>query len=243
MPFAKVVRRAAAAAALFASTLVHAASLQISPVTVDMPADARAAGITLSNPGDQPIYGQVRVFRWGQSDTEDTLEPTQDMVASPPLIQVAPHGEQLVRIVRQAQDAVTSEQSFRVLVDEIPRPENATADGVTIRLRYSVPVFIHPPGPVGKPALSWQLLRGPQGWLLRASNAGSRHGQVSEVKLDAGGRTFVLGKGLLGYVLAGHTQQWKVDLDVNADVRGPLLLHVTVNGQPGDASVTVAGPR
>src|SRR5579859_6455132 len=121
----------------------RAASLQISPVMVDMSPDMNAAGITLSNPGDQPLYGQVRVFRWDQSDTDDTLEPTTDIVASPPLIQVAPHSDQLVRLVRQAHDATATEQAYRVLIDEIPRPDVATANGVTIRLRYSVPVFVH----------------------------------------------------------------------------------------------------
>ena len=228
---------------MFLSAVAQAASLQISPVTVDMQADANATGITLSNPGDQPLYGQVRVFRWGQTDTDDTLEATQDIVASPPLIQVAPHSDQLVRLVRQSRNAVTSEQSYRVLIDEIPRPDAAAANGVTIRLRYSVPVFVHPAGPIGKPELSWQLQRGDQGWLLRVTNAGGRHGQIGEVTLVAAEKTWTLNKGLLGYALAGHTQQWKVDLDPNIVLRGPLTIRASINGQPSDASVAVPEPH
>lgn len=218
----------------------QASSLQISPVTVDMSPDMNAAGITLRNPGDQPLYGQVRVFRWAQNDKEDTLEPTQDLVASPPLIQVAPHSEQLVRLVRQSHDAAATEQSFRVLIDEIPRPETAAASGVTIRLRYSVPVFVHAAGAIGKPELSWQLLRVGQGWMLRIANTGNRHGQIGEVKLIAGSQARTLNKGLLGYVLPGHTQQWKVDLDPGTALQGAMTIRANINGQASDASVTVS---
>lgn len=225
---------------VFMCAAVRAASLQISPVTVDMPSDANAVGITLSNPGDQPLYGQVRVFRWGQNDTTDTLDASQDIVASPPLIEVAPHSDQLVRLVRQSQAAVSAEQSFRVLIDEIPRPGAEATNGVTIRLRYSVPIFIHPAGAIGKPNLSWQLLRGAQGWLLRVANTGDRHGQIGETKLVVAGKTLTLNKGLLGYVLAGHTQQWKVELDPNLALQSPLTIRANVNGQPSEAAVAVS---
>ncbi|GAB3788150.1 fimbrial biogenesis chaperone [Dyella agri] len=232
-----------AATVVLACAATQAASLQISPVTVDMPSNANAVGITLSNPGDRPLYGQVRVFRWGQNDKGDTLDATGDMAASPPLIQVAPRGDQLVRLVRQSVGAVTTEQCYRVLIDEIPRPDAEAANGVTIRLRYSVPIFIHPAGAIGQPVLSWQLLRAPQGWLLRVANAGNRHGQIGKVELVAAGKTLTLNKGLLGYVLAGRTQQWKVDLDPDATLQGPLTIRASINGRPSEAAVAVSTPH
>ena len=243
MSFVRARRFVFATAVVVACAATHATSLQISPVTVDMSSDANAVGITLSNPGDQPLYGQVRVFHWGQNDAGDTLDATPDMVASPPLIQVAPHSEQLVRLVRPSHGAVTTEQSFRVLIDEIPRPGSEASNGVTIRLRYSVPIFIHPAGAIGKPALSWQLLRGSQGWLLRVANAGNRHGQIGEVQLATAGKTLTLNKGLLGYVLAGHTQQWKIDLAPETALRGPLTIRANINGQPSEAAVAVSAPH
>lgn len=219
--------------------MVHAASLQISPVMVDLQSNENATGITLRNPGDHPLYGQVRVFKWNQTDTADTLTPTQDLIASPPLIQIAPHGEQLVRLVRQATAPATTEQNYRVLIDEIPQPETAEANGVTIRLRYSVPVFVEPAGAVGKPELSWHLLRDAQGWLLRATNAGSRRGQISAVKLiTASNKTYTISKGLLGYALAGRTRQWRIDPGQGADLHGALKIRANVNALPSEAPVT-----
>lgn len=236
-------RIALAMPALVACVMATASSLQISPVTVDMPAGASAVGITLSNPGDQPLYGQVRVFRWTQDGQGESLEPTQDIVASPPLIEVAPHGEQLVRLVRRSPQALPTEQSYRALIDEIPRPEATPSHGVTIRLRYSVPIFVNPAGALGKPELSWQLLRDAQGWSLRVANAGTRHGQIGEVQLLAANQHWNLNKGLLGYVLAGQAQQWKVALDAPALPSGPLTVRAYVNGQPGEAPVAIAAPH
>ncbi|WP_336604471.1 molecular chaperone, partial [Burkholderia pseudomallei] len=76
------------------------ATLQISPVTIEMAADNPAAGVTLSNPGARPVYGQVRTFRWTQEQGDDMLAPAPELVASPPLVQIGGQGEQLVRLVR-----------------------------------------------------------------------------------------------------------------------------------------------
>ena len=75
-------------ALLCAAGAAHAASLQISPVTIEFGADDTASGITLRNPGERPVYGQVRVFLWNQADGQDTLTPTQDLLASPPQLQL-----------------------------------------------------------------------------------------------------------------------------------------------------------
>ncbi len=45
----------------------QAATLQISPVMVDLQPNESATGMTMINPGDRPLYGQMRVYRWDQS--------------------------------------------------------------------------------------------------------------------------------------------------------------------------------
>ncbi|MFC5743892.1 molecular chaperone [Dyella tabacisoli] len=223
-----------------ACATAHAASLQISQVMIELRANENAYGITLRNPGEQPLYGQVRVFRWDQSVDDDALTPTQDLMASPPILQIAAQGEQQVRLIRRDAQPVTAEQSYRILIDEIPPPETAAINGVNIRLRYSVPVFVEPPGAPGQPILSWQVLRDDRGWLLRVSNTGSRRGQIGTVQLTtAAGKTYTVGKGLLGYALPGRTRQWKVDVDEGADMRGTLKLRAYVNALPLEALVSI----
>src|SRR5215472_2555055 len=62
-----------------------AASLQVAPVLVEVAAPGAASTLKLRNEGSAPINVQIRVFRWSQTNGEEKLEPTGDVVASPPL--------------------------------------------------------------------------------------------------------------------------------------------------------------
>lgn len=239
-----VIRFSLAAMLLLAATAADAATLQISPVTVDFLADQSAAGITLRNPGNQPLYGQVRVFRWDQSNGADTLTPSAELIASPPLIRIAAQAEQLVRLVHPTPAAVAQsterEQSFRVLIDEIPQADASPTSGVNLRLRYSVPVFIAPAGAEGQPELAWHLVHGQHGWLLHIDNAGARHAQIAVVRLVNGaGRVYPIEAGLLGYALAGRGREWQVKLPPDADLSGTVKVEAMVNARPLETAVQV----
>ncbi len=67
-----------------------ASSLQVAPVRLNIPPQAAASKISLSNLGDEAIQAQVRVFRWVQADGVEKLVETKDVVASPPMIRMAP---------------------------------------------------------------------------------------------------------------------------------------------------------
>lgn len=234
------IRHLPALLLLTAGLLAHGATLQISPVTVDLPSDENASGITLRNEGDRPLYGQVRVFRWDQSNGNDTLTPTQELVASPPLIQIAAQADQLVRLVRATPAPIAVEQSYRILIDELPPPDTTPTNGVTIRLRYSVPVFVEPAGAAERPNLSWHLARDGHGWVLRVDNSGAKRAQIAAVQLVNGaGKVYEINKGLLGYALAGRARQWPVSLPPDADFGGTVKVRAAVNSLPAEAVVTV----
>ncbi|CAM2150972.1 fimbrial chaperone protein [Pararobbsia alpina] len=218
----------------------EAATLQISPVVVELGASENASGLTLRNPGDRPLYGQVRVFQWTQAEGEDVLTPTQDIVASPPLIEIPPHAEQLVRLVRPNAAPPGSEQSYRLLIDELPEPDARNNDGVMIRLRYSVPVFVEPPSTQAAPALAWSLEHSPQGWQLNVANDGMRRAQISAVELiDRDGKTHMLNKGLLGYALAGKARRWQVSVPTDAALGNEVTVRAAVNAAPVEAQAHV----
>lgn len=218
----------------------NAATLQISPVVVEFSPSDNASGLTLRNPGDRPLYGQVRVFRWTQTNGEDVLAPTQDIVASPPLIEIPARAEQLVRIVRPAAGNIAGEQSYRLLIDELPEPDARANDGVVIRLRYSVPVFLEPAAQTGAPRLAWSLERTAAGWQLDVTNSGTRRAQISGVDLvDRDGKAYSLNKGLLGYALAGQQRRWQVTLPPGVAPGDTLTLRAAVNATPVEAHVRV----
>lgn len=231
----------AALAALLVATLTPAgagaANLQISPVSISFRATQTAAGITLQNFGDQPLHGQVRVFTWDQKDGEDVLAPATDVVASPPIMEVAPKGAQTVRLVRRNGQPAQREQTYRILIDEIPRGEGA-ASGVAIRLQYSVPVFVVPADDKAAPRLTWSLLKRDGAWFLRVRNDGAMHAQLGATTLRTPtGKEIQLSKGLLGYALAGRSREWRVGGDPGS-IAAPLAIRTTVNGQPVDAAAS-----
>ncbi|RQR64358.1 molecular chaperone [Burkholderia sp. Bp9126] len=214
-----------------------AATLQISPVTLELPPSVAAAGVTLANSGVTPIYGQVRTFRWTQEHGEDVLTPTDSLAASPPLLQIGANTEQLIRLVRTTRATPATEESYRVLIDELPAPGTPAQNGIAIRVRYSVPVFVEPAAPPAPPRLDWRVEADPQGLRLSVANLGGRRAQLSAVQLvDAHGNAHEVAHGLLGYALAGSVRHWPLKLDARPS---PFVkVRATVNTQPIEARLT-----
>src|SRR3546814_5352214 len=64
-------------------------------------------------------------------------------MVSPPMFTIAPGTQQLVRVVRVGgTPAANGEQSYRLLIDEVPDPTAPSKTTLNFVLRYSVPVFI-----------------------------------------------------------------------------------------------------
>ncbi len=117
-----------------------AARLLVEPILLEM--NGAAAGtLTLRNEESVESDVQTRVFRWLQADGRETLEPTTDAVASPPAIRLTPHSDYTVRIVRTATEPVAGEESYRVIVDQLPSPGRQMQRAVNILIRQSIPVF------------------------------------------------------------------------------------------------------
>jgi fimbrial chaperone protein len=227
-------------AALLAAVPAPAANLQISPVSIAFQPAQAASGINLQNYGDTPLYGQVRVYAWDQKDGVDVLTPTADLVASPPVIEVAPNSAQTIRLVRRAAAPAGAERSYRILIDEIPRGD--AASGVAIRLQYSVPVFVASSSAAAAPAVTWSVVRKDGDTVLRAANGGTLHAQLgaTRVRTEAG-QEVELSKGLLGYALAGRTREWKLAQDKAAALQGKLTVITTVNTRDEQFPVAPAG--
>lgn len=216
-----------------------AANLQISPVMVNLRAGQGASGITMQNLGEAPVYGQVRVYLWEQKDGDDVLTPTQDVVASPPIIQIGPKSSQMIRLVRRGEQLPASEQTYRILIDEIPK-DDGPASGVDIRLRYSVPLFVLPADERAAPVLSWTVFKKEGFWTLRVRNSGNQRAQIGALQLsNAAGKEFEIASGLFGYVLAGRVREWRLPTPGEADLNGTLAVKANINSRPTSAS-TVA---
>ncbi len=229
-----------------------AASLQVSPVMLTFQAGQPALGVTLRNTGENLLTGQVRIFAWSQDGKDDVLQAvTEGLVASPPMVTIAPLADQLVRVVHTNRIAPTQEQTFRLLIDELPPPQGSAGSsvaeaGISFRLRYSIPVFIAPTGMASEARLQWSMKHHDDAWYLAASNQGSTHAQLSAVTLiGKDGTRFEVSAGLLGYALAGSGREWRLpDRFPEALASEGLRIDSTVNTHAlATASVAVAAAR
>lgn len=158
-------------------SVAHAGGIRISPITVDIASQERANIITLFNMSDDTTNLQVRIFKWDQSGGNDNLTDTDDIIASPPFITLPPGGSFNFRVVRTTATEVISEQSYRVIIDELPKPQDkrSVGSGLGILIRNSLPLFVVNNDAVPKiqPSIS------ASGLLM--TNAGTRHALLSDV--------------------------------------------------------------
>jgi len=204
--------KTAAAAVLLAAAFspAKAGSLQVEPVVLDVTAPGAASTITLHNSGATPINAQIRVFRWSLVNGEEKLEPTDDVVASPPSMSLGPNAKNIARIVRVAKTPVAGEESYRLLVDQIPDLSQQKNGAVNLMVRYSLPVFF---GAANKknPTIAWSVAVKGDKVTLAAHNTGDRRLRISALSVkDAHGRSISLGSGLAGYALGQSTKSWTI---------------------------------
>ncbi len=196
---------------IFASgpAALAASSLQISPVNLEVPAPGAASKITLENPGGEALNAQIRIYKWVQINGQDELVPTRDVVASPPALKLAPGKKGVVRVVRVNKSPATSEETYRLVVDEVPKPIKPGQSGVSFALRYSIPVFFSQAGLESDVAWSASFSGGKL--ILQAQNAGQRRVKVSALKVvNSSGKIIIVAEGLAGYVLGQSSKTWAV---------------------------------
>ncbi|NCT66477.1 MAG: molecular chaperone [Rhodanobacteraceae bacterium] len=245
----KLAIRGLAAALSLACSPAGASGLQVAPIGLEFAPASPAQGLWLTNTGDKPLHAQTRVFHWTQANGKDELTATQAMLTSPPMLDLAPGGRQLVRVIRTGAAATVGEDAFRVLVDELPQPDpQRQASSVEYVLRYSIPVFVGGAPPVAGAAAASTLQasfeRGSDGLALVVHNAGARHVQLSNVSLlGADGHEQLLSAGLLGYVLPGMTMRWPLPAPAGAFDAG-VRLKARINGEAVEQTIAVSAlPR
>ncbi|CAN7626102.1 molecular chaperone [Phyllobacterium sp. LjRoot231] len=224
---------------IFFSGIAQSASLRVSPTSLEMIAPGSAGVLTLTNEAKRPINVQIRVFRWTQVDGVEQLEPTNDVVVSPPSTTLAGAKEYAVRVVRVTKTPVAGEESYRVLVDELPDPSRKRAGTVALVVRYSIPVFFKQED-ASPPKVAWGIVRSKGTLMLTAHNAGDTRLRLADVQLSQAGRVLGNRKGLVGYVLGESSMQWPIGPGKSVSP-GPAALKAQSDFGPLDADVAISG--
>ncbi|MBM7047542.1 MULTISPECIES: molecular chaperone [Rhizobium] len=222
---------------LLSAYCVNATSLRVAPTNLELIAPASTGVLNLANDDDHPINVQVRVFKWSQMGGIERLEPTRDVVASPPSAKMAPNGQYVVRVVRTSKALVKSEETYRVIVDELPDPARARAGTVTLIMRHSIPVFFKN-ADVKAADVSWNISRQGSSLFLTGTNNGASRFRLSNVTLKQGPAKIGSRSGLVGYVLGGATMQWPITTAKSLS-GGTVTLQGQSDLGPFDANIAV----
>ncbi|MEN5300383.1 fimbria/pilus periplasmic chaperone [Brucella sp. TWI559] len=217
-----------------------ATNLHVTPVGLSLTAPAGAGLVTIRNDGRVPINVQLRVFKWDQRGGEDVYLPTKEVVASPPMVKLAPGAQQSVRVVRIAK-AKSGQETYRLLVDELPTATNATRSGVRFLVRQSLPVFFNDTSVSGA-KVKWTASSNGRQLILSAQNTGADRLKVSQLLLkDHNGKGVARIDGLAGYVLGGRTKKWVFAIPAGLAVQGrKFTLTAEDDKGPIRASVSIS---
>ncbi|OAL85968.1 fimbrial biogenesis chaperone [Acinetobacter terrae] len=242
----RVARHGLISGLLLSSGWAMASGLQVSPISLSLQARENASGLTLSNTGDNLVHAQVRVYQWSQDEKGDQRTPSRGLLASPPMIELKPGEQQLIRIIRAKappQGAGAVEESYRLSIDELPIQSTEQKTGLQFALSYSLPVFVKPVGIAETtPHLQWSYSPQADGKqvVLRIRNSGNGHAQLADLScVDAAGNNSVdIHQGLLGYVLPGATMHWTLNIPPSALKTGGKF-KVMINGTQTTQDVTL----
>ena len=212
-----------------ATFAVARGQLQAGPTLLEIGPRGGATRLVLRNTGDVPVSAQIRSYAWHQSDGEDRLTASDLLVASPPIVELPPGGKQLVRIVLVGPLATDRDQSFRIVVDELPSDDDNGDSWVALRMRYVIPAFVRANDPV--PATLSCVIDAMQSH-LSCRNSGGRPAQLGASRLLGGdGQSIELSKGLFGYVLPGSTRSSTVPADAGDLIHQASHLETSLDGQ------------
>jgi fimbrial chaperone protein len=162
----------------------------VTPVRIYLSPKDRATAVTVQNEGDDEIVMQADIYTWKQKPNGDEdLALSEDLVLSPPILKIGPHGRQVVRLAMVSPPKSERQLTYRLIVREIPEAKPAEKNiQLQVALAFSLPVFITPPNV--KRALDCAAERAaPDKITVACENKGDAYAQPRDLALvDSGGQ-------------------------------------------------------
>jgi fimbrial chaperone protein len=191
-----------------------AASLRFSPITFNFSEQQRNDVLTILNQSSEATTLQARVFEWTQDNGQDILTPSNDIAISPAIQTLAAATSYNFRVVRVNRSPVQQEKSYRLILDELPKPVDARKNqqGLTVLLRSALPVFITNKDAMQE--LSWQFEHSAEQTLVTIRNAGGRHAKFTELILldQTSNLEYPIKVDTInGYILHGQQRSYRIE--------------------------------
>ncbi|WP_375038161.1 molecular chaperone [Acinetobacter sp. RW6] len=219
---------------LFLPSMLNAASIRLSPVSIEILNDQSASSISLYNQSNESTDLQVRVFEWRQNAGQDQLIPTDEIAVSPPFLKLQPNDSYNLRVVRINPAPVSGEQTYRIIIDELPKPiDNRKADqGINVLLRSSLPLFVVNKDAITK--LTWSIQQEQNNSSLMISNVGNRHALLNNLTLVdvTANKSYPIKVNTVnGYILAGKARNFNISPDFKFQTDHKYNISLNINGK------------
>jgi fimbrial chaperone protein len=228
---------ASIAAMLLPIEAALAGSFNVSPVRVELSAQNRTQALTVRNEGEEPSVVQAQVFAWSQEAGQDILQPTSELLVSPPVFTVQPGQSQLLRIALRGAPDPARQLSYRAVLQEVPAQARPGGPALAVALKISLPVFVEPPVDTG-PKLDWQARVATNGLIeLNARNLGNGHIQVADFHLSDAAGGELASQQQVSYILPGQTRTWT--LTPAADLASVSRLKLAGRSDAGDLATEI----
>jgi fimbrial chaperone protein len=200
-------------------TGVHAGDFTVSPIRLELDANARSGVISVRNEGDIRLGFQLQAMEWTQdAEGKDQYADSRDLIFFPKLMTLEPGDESVVRVgVRNA--VVPIEKTYRLFIQELPgptkepQPEGKSAR-IGVLIRFGAPIFLAPLKAEDRAEIT--ALEMAKGTLsLKVKNTGNRHQVIEGIHLrgtDRGGAEVFSLTLADRYLLAGATKGYSTSI-------------------------------
>jgi fimbrial chaperone protein len=216
-----------------------ASTFNISPIRAQLTSGHRTEALTITNAEDAPVVVQVRVVSWSQKSGIEQLEDTRELLATPPVLQIAANSQQIIRVALRRDPDPSQELTYRVIFEEVPQAAAQEFTGLRVALRLSIPVFVAPAHSKASADVAWASRWLPNGQLeLAATNNGSGHLQITDFEAQFPGSLMPLRGVTSKYVLPGSRMSWTLTPPADAIKQGAIPIHG--HSDQGDFSADVA---
>lgn len=223
----------AALSIAMATSNLCAASLRISPTVVEFKDTQSSQSLSVYNQSAEPTRLQARIFQWKQENGKDVLVPSSDLVVSPPIMTLNQATSYNYRIVRLNKAPIQGQESYRLILDELPKPADPQKpnEGLNLLLRLSLPIFIT--NPTSKIDLKWKFTQDLGQTYISIDNLGNRNAYLSDLKIvdsETKEEYTVAMSTLSGYILGGQKKDYTTPKNFVAKPNHPYALVFKVNG-------------